>query len=191
MEAFSDAVIAIVMTIMVLELRAPHETGWTAVQPLLPTLASYALSFVFLAIYWNNHHHLLQACRHVSGAALWANMHLLFWLSLTPFVTAWMGESHFAARPVATYGMVLLASAIAYYLLTLALLKREGPDSTLARALGKDFKGKLSVVAYVVAIIVAFWSPTTAGLMYVAVAVIWLVPDTRIERVLEAEHAHH
>ncbi len=190
MEAFSDAVIAIIMTIMVLELRAPHETGWTAVQPLLPTLASYALSFVFLAIYWNNHHHLLQACRHISGAALWANMHLLFWLSLTPFVTAWMGESHFAPRPVATYGIVLLMAAIAYYLLTVALLRREGPDSLLARALGRDVKGKVSVLMYVAAILLAFRSPAVAGLIYVAVAITWLVPDKRIERVLEAERAH-
>jgi uncharacterized membrane protein len=188
LEAFSDAVIAIVMTIMVLELRAPHETGWTAVQPLLPTLASYALSFVFLAIYWNNHHHLLQACRHVTGAALWANMHLLFWLSLTPFVTAWMGESHFAPRPVAIYGMALLLAAIAYYILTRALLGREGPNSLLARALGADVKGKVSVALYVIAILLAlFASPLAAGAIYVAVAVMWLIPDRRIERVLEAE----
>jgi uncharacterized membrane protein len=191
LEAFSDAVIAIIMTIMVLELRAPHDATWAALEPLLPALGSYALSFAFLGIYWNNHHHLLQVCRSVSGATLWANLHLLFWLSLTPFVTAWMGESRFAPRPVALYGVVLLLAAVAYYILTRTLLAREGPDSVLARALGSDLKGKLSVVFYLVAILLAFRAPWAAGAIYVIVAIMWLVPDRRIERVLESDPATH
>jgi uncharacterized membrane protein len=185
MEAFSDGVIAIIITIMVLELRAPHEAEWAALRPLFPVLVSYVLSFVFLGIYWSNHHHLLQVTQNVSGAALWANLHLLFWLSLTPFVTAWMGESRFAARPVALYGVVLLCAAVAYYILTLALIAHEGKDSPLARALGSDFKGKISIVLYVAGILLALVAPLAAGAIYVLVAVMWLIPDRRIERVLE------
>jgi uncharacterized membrane protein len=188
LEAFSDGVVAIIITIMVLELKAPHGTDLESLRPLLPALLSYVLSFVFLGIYWSNHHHLLQAARHVDGRILWSNLHLLFWLSLTPFVTAWMGENGFAALPVALYGIVLLAAAVAYFILTRALLARHGADSALAAALGRDFKGKVSVVIYAVAIPLAFISAWAACALYVVVAVVWLVPDRRIERVL-AERA--
>jgi uncharacterized membrane protein len=184
MEAFSDAVIAIIITIMVLELRAPHQAHWTALHPLVPTFLSYVLSFLFLAIYWNNHHHLLQVTQQVDGRVLWANLHLLFWLSLIPFVTAWMGENHFAAWPVALYGIVLLFAAIAYFILTVALLALHGRESVLATALGRDLKGKLSVVVYLLAIPLAFVEPLIACALYVSVAVIWLVPDRRIEKTL-------
>jgi uncharacterized membrane protein len=184
MEAFSDGVIAIIITIMVLELRAPHEASVVALRPLIPVLLSYVLSFVFVGIYWNNHHHLLQAIERISGAVLWANLHLLFWLSLIPFVTAWMGETHFAAWPAALYGMVLLGAAVAYFLLTRALLACHGADSVLASALGADFKGKVSVLVYIVAVVVAFWVPLAACAFYVGVAAWWLVPDRRIARAL-------
>jgi uncharacterized membrane protein len=184
LEAFSDGVLAIIITIMVLELKVPHGTGLDALRPLIPVLMSYVLSFVHLAIYWNNHHHLMQVARHVDGRVLWANVHLLFWLSLVPFVTGWMGENRFAATPVALYGGVLLAAAIAYYLLTLALLARHGRDSDLARALGRDVKGKISVAAYVAAIALTFVHPWIACALYVLVAVMWLAPDPRMERAL-------
>jgi uncharacterized membrane protein len=187
MEAFSDGVIAILITIMVLELAIPHEATLAALLPLVPVFLSYALSFVFLGIYWSNHHHLLQAIRHVDGRALWANLHLLFWLSLVPFATGWMGENNFSAWPVALYGLVLLLAAIAYYILTRALIALHGRDSTLATAVGRDFKGTISVVIYVVAILLAFVSSWLAGALYVLVAVMWLIPDRRIERTLRRE----
>jgi uncharacterized membrane protein len=185
MEAFSDGVVAIIITIMVLELKVPHGTDLEAVRALWPVFVSYVLSFVYIGIYWNNHHHLLHAVRHVDGRILWANLHLLFWLSLIPFTTAWMGENHFAAWPVALYGLVLLMAAIAYYLLTLALLARHGHDSTLAHALGGDFKGKVSIAIYGAAIALAHVQPLVSGALYVAVAVMWLIPDRRIERELQ------
>ena len=184
MEAFSDGVIAIIITIMVLELTVPHEADLAALRPLIPTFLSYVLSFVNLGIYWNNHHHLLQAIKHVDGRVLWANLHLLFWLSLTPFVTAWMGENQFAAWPVALYGVVLLFSAVAYFILARALISLHGTDSVLATALGRDFKGKASVVFYVVAIPLSFVNPWFTCALYVLVAVMWLVPDRRIEKTL-------
>ena len=184
MEAFSDGVIAIIITIMVLELRPPTGTDVAALTPLLPVLLSYALSFVFLGIYWNNHHHLLQAVKHVDGRVLWANLHLLFWLSLTPFVTAWMGESHFAHWPVALYGFAMLFSAIAYYVLTRLLIAAHGEDSVLASAVGGDFKGKLSLGIYGGAILLSFASPWVSLALYILVAIMWLVPDRRIEKSL-------
>jgi len=182
LEAFSDGVIAIIITIMVLELRAPHGAELAALRPLIPKLMSYVLSFVFLGIYWNNHHHLLQATRHVDGRVLWANLHLLFWLSLIPFATGWMGENDFAAAPVAVYGAVLLLSAIAYYILTRALIALHGADSTLAIAIGSDFKGKISVVIYMTAVLLVVVNPLFSCGLYVLVAVIWLLPDRRLER---------
>jgi uncharacterized membrane protein len=184
LEAFSDGVIAILITIMVLELRVPEKHDLDALAPLVPKLSSYLLSFVFLGIYWNNHHHLLQATRHVDGRVLWANLHLLFWLSLTPFVTAWMGESHFADWPVAVYGMVLLLAAIAYYILSRALIALHGGDSVLASAVGRDVKGIASIMIYLLAIALAFLNSWSALALYVLVAVIWLVPDRRIEKKL-------
>jgi uncharacterized membrane protein len=181
MEAFSDGVIAIIITIMVLELRPPHETSLAGLRPLLPVLGSYVMSFIFLGIYWSNHHHLLHATQHVNGRALWANLHLLFWLSLIPFTTAWMGENNFSQWPVALYGAVLLLAAIAYTILVRALLATHG-NSLLAAALGSDFKGKISMVIYAVAIPVAFVRPWLACLIYIAVAMMWLIPDRRIER---------
>jgi uncharacterized membrane protein len=184
LEAFSDGVLAIIITIMVLDLKAPAQPEWTALTPVLPAVLSYILSFVFVAIYWNNHHHLLQAARHVNGAILWANMHLLFWLSLTPFVTSWMGQTSFRAWPVAAYGGVLLMAGVAYYILARALIAYHAPDSPLAIALGRDVKGKLSVAIYALAIPAAFVEPLIACGLYVLVAVIWLVPDRRIETTL-------
>ncbi|HJW31738.1 MAG TPA: TMEM175 family protein [Holophagaceae bacterium] len=185
LEAFSDGVIAILITIMVLELKVPQGAGLAALRPLLPVFLSYLLSFIYLGIYWNNHHHLLHAAKQVSGPILWANLHLLFWLSLVPFATAWMGENHFAPIPVALYGASLLMPAIAYYLLTLALIHRHGPESHLAVALGRDFKGKVSILAYALGIMVACRLPWLAMGLYVLVALMWLVPDRRIERVVE------
>jgi TMEM175 potassium channel family protein len=184
LEAFSDGVIAIIITIMVLELRVPHDVTLEALRPLLPVLLSYILSFVYLGIYWNNHHHMLHVTSSVGGAMLWANLHLLFWLSLVPFVTGWMGENHFAPLPTATYGVVLLMSAIAYYILARVIVAREGADSILARALGADWKGRLSPVAYLIAIPAAFVHPAISGVLYVGMALIWLVPDRRIERMI-------
>ena len=184
LEAFSDGVLAIIITIMVLELRAPHATTLAALLPLWPTILCYVLSYVYIGIYWNNHHHLWQVVEHVSGGVLWANLHLLFWLSLVPFVTAWMGENHFAAVPVAAYGVVLLGAGTAYYICVRVLLATHERDSPLARALGTDFKGRISLVIYAVGIAVSGQLPGLAGLLYAAVAIMWLVPDRRIERVL-------
>ena len=186
LEAFSDGVIAIIITIMVLEMHAPHEPTLAALGPLWPVIISYVMSFVYLGIYWNNHHHMLHLTRSVTGGILWANLHLLFWLSLTPFTTAWMGETHFAAVPTAVYGAVLLACAISYYVLQLTIIRSQGPNSVLAAAVGQDKKGKLSPVLYLLAIFAAFVHPGISGALYATVALIWLIPDTRIERVLAA-----
>jgi uncharacterized membrane protein len=185
LEAFSDGVIAIIITIMVLEIKVPHEAASLAVlRPLIPVFLSYILSFIFLGIYWNNHHHLLQAVRQVNGRILWANQHLLFWLSLIPFATAWMGENNFSTWPVALYGVILLLSAIAYTILTYTLIQHHGQESTLAIAVGRDKKGKISLAVYATAIAVAFLNSWFACALYVLVAVIWLIPDRRIERTL-------
>jgi uncharacterized membrane protein len=183
LEAFSDAVIAIIMTIMVLELHAPLTGELQGLHDLLGSVGSYALSFVFLAIYWNNHHHMMQRCKHVTGLVLWANMHLLFWLSFIPFSTAWMGKSGYAQWPVALYGVVLFMAAVAYFLLTRALLSAHGTDSDFARALGKDVKGKISLVIYAAAIGLSFVQPAIACACYVLVALIWFVPDKRFEQI--------
>jgi uncharacterized membrane protein len=185
MEAFSDGVMAVIITIMVLELEAPEEATWTALLALRPVLLSYVLSFVFLGIYWSNHHHLLQAVRHVNGRILWANLHLLFWLSLTPFGTAWMGRN-FSPLPVAVYGCVLLFAAIAYYILVRALIAQHGAESTIATAVGRDFKGKISPLFYLAGIPLAFYEPRLSCLLYVVVAAMWLVPDKRIERIYQS-----
>ena len=184
LEAFSDGVLAIIITIMVLELKVPHETDFKALKQLLPIFLSYVLSFVYIGIYWNNHHHLLHTVRAVSGGVLWANLHLLFWLSLVPFATGWMGENNFAAAPMALYGMVLLFSALAYYILQSMILKRHGKDSRLAKAIGKDLKGKLSIILNLIAVPSAFLSQLLAGGIYVFAALMWLVPDKRIEKTL-------
>ncbi|GAB4318612.1 MAG: TMEM175 family protein [Leptolyngbyaceae cyanobacterium] len=184
LEAFSDGVVAIIITIMVLELKVPHEATWAVLRPLIPVFLSYVLSFIYVGIYWNNHHHLLQAVRHVNGLTLWANLHLLFWLSLFPFATAWMGENNFAAVPVALYGLVVLLAAIAYFILTRVLIAHHGKDSTLAAAIGRDAKGKISVGIYVIAVVSALIVPWFACLLYVLVAILWLIPDRRIERSL-------
>jgi len=181
MEAFSDGVIAIIITIMVLELRPPHVDDLAGLRPLLPVLGSYVMSFIFIGIYWSNHHHLLHVTQHVDGRSLWANLHLLFWLSLVPFVTAWMGENNFSQWPVALYGAVLLLAAIAYTILVWALLAAPG-NELLAEALGSDFKGKISMVIYAAAIPLAFVKPWVSCLIYIAVAAMWLIPDRRIER---------
>ena len=186
MEAFSDGVLAIIITIMVLEMKVPHEANLAALRPLIPVFLSYVLSFIYLGIYWNNHHHLLQAVRQVNGRILWANLHLLFWLSLFPFVTGWMGENHFATVPVAIYGAVLMMAGIAYSILARALISHHGKDSTLAMALGRDFKGKISVLFYAVAIPLAFVHSWFACAIYILVAVMWLIPDRRIEKTLES-----
>jgi len=182
MEAFSDGVIAIIITIMVLELRVPIGANLSALRPLTPVFLSYILSFVLVGIYWSNHHHLFQVVERVSGGVLWANLHLLFWLSLIPFATAWMGENHFAAAPVAAYGVVLVLAAIAYFILTRTLLRIHTPDSTLATALGRDFKGKVSILIYLAAISLAFVRSWLAAALYVLVEIVWLVPDRRIEK---------
>ena len=187
LEAFSDGVIAIIITIMVLELRPPHGADPAALKPLLPSLLSYLLSFVFIGIYWSNHHHLFQAVRVVDGRVLWANLHLLFWLSLVPFVNAWVGDYHEASWPTALYGCVFLGAAIAYYILAQVLVARHGPDSALARALGRDVKGRVSLLLYFSAIGLAFVRPWIAQAIFVLVALIWLIPDKRIERVLANE----
>ena len=185
LEAFSDGVIAIIITIMVLEMKVPGGWDLAALVPIIPVFLSYVLSFVFLGIYWNNHHHLFQAVKRVNGAVLWANLHLLFWLSLVPFVTGWMGENEFAAWPVALYGVVLWFSGLAYYFLTKTLLKLHDQDSALAKALKWNIKEIMSLVVYTIAIPLAFVNSWIAGGLYVFVAVIWLIPDTRIERTLD------
>ncbi len=184
LEAFSDGVIAVIITIMVLEMKVPHGVDLASLEPVIPVFVSYVLSFVYVGIYWNNHHHMLHAANTVTGPILWANLNLLFWLSLIPFVTGWMGENHFAAVPVATYGAVLLLSAISYYILSRVLIRHDGENSKIARALGRDFKGRISVVIYAVAIPLSFVSRSTSVALYVAVAVMWLIPDRRIERTL-------
>jgi len=185
LEAFSDGVIAIIITIMVLELRAPHGSEVGVLMPLLPAFLSYVLSFIHIAIYWNNHHHLIHTARHVTGGILWANIHLLFWLSLVPFVTAWMGENHFEQRPVALYGVVMLMSGVAYYILTTTLIRHHGPESALRAAVGNDFKGIISVVMYAVAIAATFGNRWIGLAIYWAVALMWLIPDPRIEKAHE------
>ena len=186
LEAFTDGVIAILITIMVLELKVPEGTDWAALRHLIPVFLTYVLSWLFLGIYWNNHHHLFHACDRVNGKVLWANLHLLFWLSLIPFTTGWMGENHFAALPTAVYGFVLLMAAVAYTILQNLLVAHHGPGSRLAEALGGDTKGKLSLVLYLCAIPLAFVNEWIADALYVAVALIWLVPDPRIEAGLKA-----
>ena len=187
LEAFSDGVIAIIITIMVLELRVPHEVGIDALAPLAPILLCYVLSFVYVGIYWNNHHHMLHTVRIVTGPILWANLHLLFWLSLIPFATAWMGETYFAAVPSAAYGVVLLCAAIAYYILQQRIIASQGEDSILKQAVGRDWKGKLSPFLYIVAIVSTVFSAWIAVAIYGLAALIWLIPDRRIERVLAEE----
>lgn len=182
LETFSDGVIAIIITIMVLELRAPHDTSPVALLPLVPVFLCYVMSFTYLGIYWNNHHHLLHVVEHIGGGVLWANLHLLFWLSLVPFVTAWMGENHFAPWTLAFYGIVLLFAAISYFILTRALLALHSGDSLLSTALGRDFKGKISIVIYLVAIPLAFVKWWLSFSLYVLVAIMWLIPDRRIEK---------
>ncbi len=185
LEAFSDGVIAVIITIMVLEMKVPHGTEPAALAPLIPVFVSYVLSYVYVGIYWNNHHHMLHATRTVNGPILWANLHLLFWLSLIPFVTGWMGENHFAEIPVALYGGVLLMSALSYYLLSRCLIKHEGRESLLGSAVGKDFKGRISVVIYVAAILLSFVNRWIALGLYFSVALLWFIPDRRIERTRE------
>ena len=184
LEAFSDGVIAIIITIMVLELKVPHGSDFASLEPLLPVFLSYVLSFIYVGIYWNNHHHMLQTVQHVTGGMLWANLHLLFWLSLFPFASGWLGENHFAAMPSALYGLVLLMAAIAYSILQRTIITSQGNNSLLAKVIGRDIKGKLSALLYVAGIIAAFYSPVLSGLIYVAVALMWLVPDSRIERLI-------
>ena len=184
LEAFSDGVIAIIITIMVLEMKVPHASDFASLKPLLPVFLSYVLSFVYVGIYWNNHHHMLQTVKHVTGGILWANLYLLFWLSLFPFVTGWMGENHFAAMPSALYGLVLLMAAIAYFILQKAIIASQGENSLLAKAVGRDYKSKLSSLLYVAGVMAAFYSSILSGLIYAAVALMWLIPDSRIERVV-------
>jgi uncharacterized membrane protein len=185
--AFSDGVIAIIITIMVLELKAPHGVAWADLAKLGPEFFSYVLSFTFVAIYWNNHHHLLYTLTHVNGLILWANTHLLFWLSLIPFATAWCGENNFASVPTAVYGIALLMPGCAYYLLQKAIIRLEGADSTLARVLGRDLKGKGSLVLYATGVALAFVNPWVSVAIYLAVALVWFIPDRRIERTVSAE----
>jgi uncharacterized membrane protein len=187
-EAFSDGVIAVIITIMVLEMKVPHGVEPDVLLPMLPVFLSYVLSFVFVGIYWNNHHHLFHAIHKVNGSVLWANLHLLFWLSLVPFATGWMGENHLAALPVAAYGGVLLMAAVAYTILTRVLLSVHGRESTLAKALGSDFKGNISLAAYLAAIPLAFVNPWISCALYVAVALVWLCPDPRIEKLIGKEY---
>ena len=185
-EAFSDGVIAIIITIMVLELHVPHGVGLADLRPVLPTFLAYVLSFIYVGIYWNNHHHMMQAVKVVDGPVLWANLHLLFWLSLTPFVTAWLGENHLATIPMALYGVVLLMNGVAYYVLQTLLIREQPRGSTLAQAVGSDYKGKASLFLYLAGIACAFWMPMISVAIYVGVALMWIIPDPRIERVLIA-----
>lgn len=187
LEAFSDGVLAIVITIMVLELKVPHDASFSGIVPLIPVFLCYLLSFLYVGIYWNNHHHMLHACTKVSGGVLWANLHLLFWLSLLPFATGWMGENHFAELPTALYGTILLLAAIAYFLLQQCLIASQGQASPLRLAVGNDWKGKLSPILYLFGIVLSFLSPAVAMMVYVSVAGLWLVPDRRIERIVRHE----
>ena len=188
LEAFSDGVLAIIITIMILEIKIPagHELG--DLKPLIPVFSSYVLSFIYIGIYWNNHHHMMHTVRHVTGDILWANLHLLFWLSLVPFVTGWMGENHFTSVPMALYGIILLMAAIAYFVLQTRIIRNHGPDSLLARAIGTDFKGKISPILYVVAILSTWINPWISGAIYVLTALMWLVPDKRIEIIIKNEN---
>jgi len=186
-EAFSDGVIAIIITIMVLELKVPHTSDFASLFHLWPIFLSYVLSFIYIGIYWNNHHHMFMVVNKINGSVLWANLHLLFWLSMIPFATAWMGENHFASLPTALYGFVLLMNGIAYTILTISLVKHHGYESILAKAVGSDFKGKISCLCYIVAIPCAFLHVWISAAIYIAVALIWLVPDKRIERVITEE----
>jgi uncharacterized membrane protein len=181
-EAFSDGVLAIIITIMVLEMKAPHGDDFNALRPLLPVFLSYVLSFIYLGIYWNNHHHMFHAVRHIDGRVLWANLHLLFWLSLIPFVTAWMGENHFSSLPTALYGMVLLMAAVAYHLLANTLIRRHDKDSDLVHAFGTDVKGKVSIVVYAIAVALSFVNPWLGCSIYSLVAIGWFIPDPRVEK---------
>jgi uncharacterized membrane protein len=189
LEAFSDGVIAVIITVMVLEMKVPHGEDLAALGPLMPVFLTYVLSFIYVGIYWSNHHHMLHTMHKVNGPVLWANLHLLFWLSLVPFTTGWMGENHFAAMPTAMYGVVLLASAIAYYVLQQTIIASQGSDSILKKAVGGDWKGKWSPAFYIVAIASAFWAQWISQILYVAVALIWLVPDKRIENALRNKEA--
>ncbi|HZI53114.1 MAG TPA: TMEM175 family protein [Chitinophagaceae bacterium] len=190
LEAFSDGVLAIIITIMVLEMKVPHGDSLAALKPLMPVFISYILSFIYVGIYWNNHHHMLHAAKHVNGRTLWANIHLLFWLSLIPFVTAWMGENNFSTLPVVFYGIVLLMAGIAYYILAHSLAVLHGKNSMLAEAIGKDRKGILSVVSCAVGIGLSFISPWLGLIIYAIVAIIWFIPDTRIEKKITADKTH-
>ena len=185
LEAFTDGVLAIIITIMVLELKVPHGGNFEDLIPLLPVFGSYVLSFIYLAIYWNNHHHMMQTVKHVTGSVLWANMHLLFWLSLVPFVTGWMGENHFTNASVFLYGMVLLLAGVAYFILQYLIIKSHGSDSILARAIGKDLKGKASPILYIIGIVSTFFNIWISGAVFILVAILWLIPDSRIEKVLK------
>lgn len=187
LEAFSDGVLAIIITIMVLELKVPEGMDFESLRPLFPKFLSYILSFIYVGIYWNNHHHMMHTVKQVTGGILWANLHLLFWLSLVPFVTAWIGENNFAPFPMIMYGIILLMAAIAYFILQSQILKKHGPDSVLSKAIGKDLKGKISPVLYSIGIISANFNPLFAGLMYIAVALMWLIPDKRIEKIIDSE----
>jgi uncharacterized membrane protein len=189
LEAFSDGVLAIIITIMVLELKVPHGSDFAALRPILPVFLSYVLSFIYIGIYWNNHHHLIKAAPRVTAAIMWANLHLLFWLSLFPFATGWMGENHFTSLPSALYGAVLLFAAIAYYILQWLIIAEAGRDSKLAYSFGRDWKGKLSPLLYALGIGLSFFRPWMAGCIYVLVALLWLIPDRRIERVVDDRSA--
>lgn len=186
LEAFSDGVLAIIITIMVLEIKVPHGHLWADLEKLIPVFLSYILSFIYIGIYWNNHHHMMHTVKHVSGGILWANLHLLFWLSLIPFVTGWMGENHFQKQPTALYGIVLLMAAIAYFILQGQIIRSQGKDAILAKALGTDIKGKISPALYIIGIAFSWYLPWVSGIFYIIVALMWLIPDARIERILAA-----
>jgi len=187
LEAFSDGVLAIIITIMVLEIKVPHGSELSTLTPLIPVFLSYVLSFIYLAIYWNNHHHMLHTLQKVTGPILWANLHLLFWLSLVPFSTGWMGENHFDPLPTALYGVVLLCAALAYWILQICIIRSQGKNSLLKKAVGNDWRGKISPLMYLLSIPMALWNPWGAVTLFILVALMWLVPDKRIERVLEAK----
>ncbi|MCG2611542.1 TMEM175 family protein [Flavobacterium sp. SM15] len=187
LEAFSDGVLAIIITIMVLEFKIPEGIDFESLKPLFPKFLSYLMSFIYVGIYWNNHHHMMHTVKRISGAILWANLHLLFWLSLVPFTTAWIGETQFAKTPMMLYGIMLLMAAIAYYILQSQILKKHGPDSVLSQAIGSDFKGKMSPVLYTIGIISANFNTVISGIIYILVALMWLIPDNRIEKLIDSE----